>query len=274
MGYNHQYLGNYGEALKCMKNALEINKEKGDLESIAINMGNIGGLLVTCKYYDEAFPYLREAIILSEELGYYSKFVNWLLYLCQIYLHNENYKEYILCIESALEVAIKHENKEQEVACYNEYAHFLINVEDFKSAETYLLKSLSIIKNLPNNENQLSYIYGDLGNTCKGNESYEEAERYYNLALEKISNCNHEEQKETILWNMSCLYYEQQFYIKAIASLQKTIQIYFQKNEQETDEIKMYLYLLKKCYLETGDELGLLNINQMITELETNNFAN
>jgi CHAT domain-containing protein/Tfp pilus assembly protein PilF len=65
----YQYIGQYNEALKCLKSALILAKKSGDRRQIAPVLGSLGNLHIILGPPDKAFQYLNEGLSMAKELG-------------------------------------------------------------------------------------------------------------------------------------------------------------------------------------------------------------
>jgi tetratricopeptide (TPR) repeat protein len=65
----YQYIGQYNEALKCLKSALVLAEKSGDRAQIASVLGSLGNLHITLGPPDKAFQYLNEGLSMAKGLG-------------------------------------------------------------------------------------------------------------------------------------------------------------------------------------------------------------
>jgi class 3 adenylate cyclase/uncharacterized protein HemY len=242
IGICHYKLGNYSEAINWFQKSLDLLREKGDLESVASMLNNIGLNYKMQGNYDKAVEYYEQTIQIDEELGKGNEIAKTLNNIGMVYRVRGKYDKAIEYFERSLSLKsslkdqvgvsktlnnmglVYTEWKKYDEAILNfreslkigqslitegEAAIFLNNLgrvyfykNQYDSALWYFEKTLEI-QNRVNDLNQIALAENNIGKVRQAQKKYGDAERYFQTALEIYEKLGKEEEKSTVLANLS-----------------------------------------------------------------------
>ncbi|MDD3051155.1 MAG: sigma 54-interacting transcriptional regulator [Candidatus Cloacimonetes bacterium] len=185
MSINYRSLGEFDEALKCVKKSIEINKTNND-NNLAYSYLNLANIYYQLNSIDKALQYLFEALKIAEEkkLDYLAaKLYN---NIGNIYNDGANYKEAEIYYEKALIV-------EKKLNDQTSIATILLNmgivnrrIGNETEANRYFNQSLEICK-AHNIKKIRSQNLSFLGHMAYDKKEIEKAKKYFSEAAEIVN---------------------------------------------------------------------------------------
>jgi len=106
----YQYIGQYNEALKCLKSALVLAEKSGDRAQIAAVLGSLGNLHITLGPLDKAFQYLNEGLSIAKGLGDSGLSATILNNLGNLFITQQKYNEALGAYLESMTLAQKSNN--------------------------------------------------------------------------------------------------------------------------------------------------------------------
>lgn len=106
----YQYIGQYNEALKCLKSALVLAEKSGDRAQIASVLGSLGNLHITLGPPDKAFQYLNEGLSMAKGLGDSGLSATILNNLGNLFITQQKYNEALGAYLESMTLAQKSNN--------------------------------------------------------------------------------------------------------------------------------------------------------------------
>ncbi len=218
--------GQYDKALGHFLKALEAYRLLGNESNIAINLNNIGNVLMELKKNQEAIPYLKEAISLTQKINREALLPNMYNSLGLAYFEIAKNDSARFFFENALALAQKYKNADVQAMAYKNLAtllrkdNTLATTEKEKLVEENLEKSAQISKEYDLTQNKSSTKIS-LGISAKNAQNYQEAAQYFLEALQEATQTGDRKTKLNALVNLSEVYFEEKKYAEAYNLLSK-----------------------------------------------------
>lgn len=242
LGICYYKLNNYSEAIVWFQKALDLQRETGDLESIANSLNNIGLNYKMRGNYDKAIEYYGQTVKIDEELNkgsdlaktlnnigivyrlwgkydtalaYFERSLNLTSNLKEqdgvskslnlmglLYTDWEKYDQAIQSFKESLKIEESLNNKKEAVICLNNLGWVYFCKKQYDTALVYFEKNLDF--QIKNNDLvQIALAYNNMGKVYREQHRNENAVRYLTSALEIYNQLGKEEQKSTVLANLS-----------------------------------------------------------------------
>lgn len=170
------------------------------------------------------------------------------------YFYNRNFTETFSNLDKALVFYRKAGDSAAQMNAYYNQGYFYSKIEDYRSAITYLKKSIKLAK-LLQNEKILSYSYTNIGLAYQYTGQYDKANLYEFKALE-IKEKNSDATIGVTYINIALNYKQQQEFAKCIEYNKKALDLFSQYNDK------------------TNMALSLKNIGDAMLDLKSLDSAN
>jgi adenylate cyclase len=242
MGLCYFKLDNYSEAITWFQKALDLQREMGDLESMASSLNNIGLNYKMRGNYDKAIEYYEQTIRIDEELdkgseiaktlnnigmvyrlwGKYDKAIEYferslnlksslkeqdgvsksLNFMGLVYTDWGKYDQAILSFRESLKIEESLMNKSEAAVRINNLGRVYFYKKQYDTALAYFQKYLDF--QLRNNDmGQIALVYNNIGKVYLAQNKNENAVRYLSSALDIYNKLGKEEEISTVLANLS-----------------------------------------------------------------------
>lgn len=133
-------------------------------------------------------------------------------------LKDKNAIEALNIVEEALGISIANNNILNEAKCYVLIGEINERIQEWKLAFENYQRAYGILSSQKNRTPELQSILTGLGNSSLKLQLYDEALRYYNLALKEKSG---DQERNEMLLNISEVYYQRGAYDEALLTLQQ-----------------------------------------------------
>lgn len=242
LGLCYYKLNNYSEAIIWFQKALDLQRETGDLESIANSLNNIGLNYKMRGYYDKAIEYYEQTVKIDEELskgsdlaktlnnigmvyrlwGKYDKAIEYferslnlksslkeqdgvsksLNFIGLVYTDWRKYDQAVQNFKESLKIEESLNNKAEAAIRLNNLGRVYFYKKQYDTALAYFEKNLDF--QLKNNDLvQIALAYNNIGKVYREQHRNENAVRYLSSALDIYNKLGKEEEISTVLANLS-----------------------------------------------------------------------
>jgi adenylate cyclase len=280
IGFCYYKMNNYAEAIEWFQKALELQREKGDLESVASTLNNIGLNYKMRGNYDKAIEYYEQTIQIDEELGKGNEIAKTLNNIAMVYriwgkydkaieyferslhiksslndqpgvsksLNNmglvytdwKKYDQAILNFRESLKIEQSLRNEEETAIRLNNLGRVYFYQVQYDTALVYFKEALDI-QNKIQNLDQIALAYNNIGKVYLAQKKYEDAALYLSLALAIYNKLGKEGEKTTVLANLSDINRAMGFNDKALQLLDSSTRIAIGLNHKKQLQ-QNYLY--------------------------------
>jgi len=182
--------GEFDKSMDYVKKAIEINKKYigNEYPGIGTNLLNFGVLCTDLGKYDEAYnAFLEAEKIYMSALGEENqRLASVYLNIGKVFSSQKNYEKAIEYYKRAIYIANKYKNQYliTITKCYNNIACIYIIKGEYNDALEMLNKSLNICEN--NNITPFTSLYSNCAKCFYGLNRMEEADEYYQIAINKL----------------------------------------------------------------------------------------
>ncbi|MGB0888453.1 MAG: tetratricopeptide repeat protein [Vicingaceae bacterium] len=249
----YDQMADYKASANYYTKASKIDRYYKDSVGMPISLGNLAIVYSKMGKMDSAILLQKEALIIREKLKsvkIHNNYNNLGTYYHQL-------GRYDLAIENYLKAAkVRKEEKlfELEAATYANLSSLFTDLNDHKNSVLYGEKSEAIFVR-EGLENELGQLYSILGVECFRIKDYQQAESYFNKALEKHNNVGDESLKSIDLHNLATVYDEQN-------KLQKAYSFYSEA-----------LVLKNKLEKRGSAVATIINLGNVLSRLNKNDSA-
>jgi len=242
IGFCYYKLDKYAEAIEWFQKALELQREKGDLESVASTLNNIGLNYKMRGNYDKAIEYYEQTIRIDEELGKGNEIAKTLnnigmvyrvwgkydkaIEYCErslrirnslndqagvsktlntmglVYTDWKKYNEAIQNFRESLKIEQSLGNEGERAILLNNLGRVYFFQHQFDTALVYFSKALAIQERMQDMDH-VALAYNNIGKVYIAQEKNKEAAFYISSALEIYDKLGAEGEKATTLGNLS-----------------------------------------------------------------------
>ncbi len=239
IGQVYNSSANYEKVLKYFEEALEINRRLGKENDIATCLFFIGLIYDNWGIFDEALKYFEESLEISRKLDNENDISVSLIGIGQVYNSWGKYEESLKHSKEALKIARNDSNEVGVAISISIIRQIYSKLGKYEEALRYTKELTEIIRRLGSNEKILSELatgfgielgIADLLNKTGiayyllGNK-YDEALKYFDMALEAGMNLGSEEDIANSLSNLGSLYFVKKEYDKGVNYLINSIDI-------------------------------------------------
>jgi tetratricopeptide (TPR) repeat protein len=181
-GVVYDLMGDFSNALKLYKEALEIRRTIKDDKGVAQNLNNIGLLHYQKGDYNIAIDYLLQSLKIEEKIGNQEGVGQTYLNIGSIYYELGDVEQSIKYLQLALSIFREIGSKNTITALLNLGIYSLSADNSTGHAEKYLIEALQKSVEIED-ETHLPEIYFNLGEVNKVKGDFEKAESYTNSAI-------------------------------------------------------------------------------------------
>ncbi|MEZ4886193.1 MAG: tetratricopeptide repeat protein [Chitinophagales bacterium] len=225
LGYTHNQLSNFSEAIYHYKKAVEIGEFDEDAyQTVGRSLGGIGNLYVDIGDYEQAYSYHLKAMKLntahldSSGMGrsYYT--------MGSIYFHQRQLDEALNYYKKSLNMWIHKGNKRWIYTCNDAIG---VVYGEKKQYDKWLEYSELALENAEEADYLIGIAYGthNLASYYHDMHCFEEASMYYNEALQKMQAAKDKVGEVKVLRAIAKFYIEQEAYDKALVYLEQGLEI-------------------------------------------------
>ena len=238
LGFGHNALSNYSEALKWYKKALLINKKS--MSDISTVYNNIAIVYNNQGNYSEALKWYKKALVIDKKVLKKNHFDTAKVYnnIAVVYNNQGKYSEALNCNQKALTINEKNGEKKSNIAAiYSNRASIYDNQGNYSEALKWYKKALAInIKTLGMEHPDTVVMHNNIAGVYHEQGNYPEALKWYKKALvsyEKVFGKNYS-LTAIIYNNMALIYNNQEKFSEALTYNQEALivneKIFGQKN--------------------------------------------
>ena len=278
IGTIHRNLGNYNEALKYLKQAIQISRDTGNKRAEESHLNNIGVIFQSQGYYEKALVSYREALVINREtkllkskgiilgnvgnvycfFGDYHRAMEYFKKTLKLhgetgymlgkgimlknigYLYKElgNYPEALVNYKQALAIHTKIGNKKFQGQTLGMIGYVYHLLGEYEKALAHYDKALAILSETGNKKGE-GVIFNYFGFTNLALKKYEKSLTYHQNALKIFQKINRPELIRSALKGLADNYLAQKKYDKSFSCLRKAIQnMEFARSELKLKERK------------------------------------
>jgi tetratricopeptide (TPR) repeat protein len=224
LGRLYGSLGDYGQALLCYQQALQISQDIGDKKGESTALNNISLIYLDKGDYDTALYYLTQTLEIDRELGNKQGDGATLNNLSRVYDAKGEYDIALHYLAQSLQITKDGGDKQGEGAILNNLAGIAHVKGDYDTALDYLMQSLQIAQDIGDKQgvgitlNNISQIY-----KVKGD--YDTALQHLTQSLRIRQEIGDKQGEGATFNNISQIYMDQGDYDTALHYLTQALQL-------------------------------------------------
>ncbi len=202
IGLNYKMRGNYDKAIEYYEQTIRIDEELDKGSDIAITLNNIGMIYRLWGKYDKAIEYFERSLNLKSSLKDQEGVSKSLKYIGLVYTDWGKYDQAILSLRESLKIEEALNNKAEAAIRLNNLGSVYFYKKQYDTALAYFEKNLDF-QVKSNDMGQIALAYNNIGEVYREQHRNENAVRYLSSALEIYNKLGKEEEKSTVLANLS-----------------------------------------------------------------------
>ncbi len=224
IGYYHENLGNYKDAIENYKKSLLIYEKQNNKNKMA-SINDVLGYNYSKLYAeDRAIEYYFKSLSLNKEIsnqeGIASNFTN----IGNLYYEEENYEFAEKYFRDALSIYEKLEDKYGISSSYTNIANVLDDSGEVAESLEYYKKSIAIEREL-GDQYGIAINYNNIGDSYINLKQYTEAKKYLDKAMKIADSLGERDLQAIVLLNISDVQNKQKNYQNAIYSARESYAI-------------------------------------------------
>jgi len=257
IGICYYKLDNYSEAIEWFQEVLELNRKKGDLESVANTLNNIGLNYKMRGNYDKAIEYYEQTIQIDEVLGKGDKIAKTLNNIGMVYRDNGKYDKAIEYFERSLRLKSSLDDQPGVSKSLNNMGLVYTDWKKYDQAILNFRESLKIEQSL-RNDGEIAIRLNNLGRVYFYQKQYDTALVYFKKALDIQNRIQDMDQIALAHNNIGKVYLAQKKNTDAGLYFEMALEIY-DKLGKESDKSAV-LASLSEINRELGFEVKALQL--------------
>jgi adenylate cyclase len=202
IGLNYKMRGNYDKAIDYYEQTMRIDEELNKGSDIAITLNNIGMIYRLWGKYDKAIEYFERSLNLKSSLKDQEGVSKSLKYIGLVYTDWGKYDQAILSLRESLKIEESLNNKAEAAIRLNNLGNVYFYKKQYDTALAYFEKNLDF-QVKSNDMGHIALAYNNIGEVYREQHKNENAVRYLSSALEIYNKLGKEEEKSTVLANLS-----------------------------------------------------------------------
>ncbi|MFT6324430.1 MAG: tetratricopeptide (TPR) repeat protein, partial [Halieaceae bacterium] len=200
----YYYLENqFPKAIKYLKEAEKIFIETKNNERLDKVYNNLGISYSSLYDYNSAITYFHKVLELKQQGSNFPEIDKNLINISTIYYSQGKYEKCIETNERALILTLQKNDHEATALVYSNLGAAHERLGNYKKSVNYALKALDLYQNEVPNTLSEIRTYTNLGSTYMSQGLLDEANYYFNLTLDLISGSKYVKQKIVVLNNLS-----------------------------------------------------------------------
>lgn len=263
IGIAYMYKGNYAEAFRYHREALDYTRQIGDSVQAAHAYNNLGRLFFTQGDMIKAYDYFIEALKIFEQIGDVKGIGYCYQSLMRLYKLQNNNDKALEMLYKTLEIRQQAGDTHGQISTLKELSDFFEEQNDFEKAHQYLMEASTIgdsindnisiaeidlalaelhlhmkdyevaldfnrkaliAAGVSNNKNMLSSIYLNLAQNYFARRAYDHAKIYLNKVIEFAENTGNLKNKQESFYYLSKIYEDRQDFGNALFYHQQYVQ--------------------------------------------------
>jgi adenylate cyclase len=224
IGLNYKMRGNYDKAIDYYEQTIRIDEEMGKGNEIAKTLNNIGMLYKVWGKYDKAIEYFERSLRLRSSLNDQQGVSKLLNNIGLLYTELKRYDQAILSFRESLRIEESLNNESETAIRLNNLGRVYFYKNQYDTALVYFNKTL-LIHQKTNDQDQLALAFNNIGKVYQVQDKPEEAGYYLSSALMIYDTLGMESEKATVLANLSDIYRDSGNERKAIQMLDESTRI-------------------------------------------------
>ncbi len=261
LGSSLSHVGNYDEALKYLKKALELRVSiEGDQSlNSALSYNNIGSIYSSLGNYQDALSYFQKALNIRLKFGVDTENIASSYHnLGSLMSKLGEYSKAIEYFEKAISIntLFLGENHPHLAYLYNNLGYTYSNMRVNDKALEYYQKTLDIrIRLFGELYPQLSTTYNNIALIHKRDKHYDKAIEYYQKSLSVVRSISGDKSEKIGIGynNIGSLYIEQKDYIKALEFFNMAKDIYIDCFGEEHPDLGVIYGNIARGYQQVKD---------------------
>jgi signal transduction histidine kinase/Tfp pilus assembly protein PilF len=202
IGLNYKIRGNYDKAIEYYEQTIRIDEELGNGNEIAKTFNNIGMVYRMWGKYDRAIKYFEKSLHLKKGLGDQAGVSKSLNNMGLVYTDWKKYDQAILCFKESLEMEESGKNEVEIAIRMNNLGRIYYHRHQFDTALFYFEKTLQL--HLKNqDQDQIALLYNNIGKVYLAQGQQKNAIIFLSSALDIYDKLGMEAEKATVLANLS-----------------------------------------------------------------------
>jgi adenylate cyclase len=202
IGLNYKMRGNYDKAIEYYEQTISIDEEMGKGNEIAKTLNNIGMVYRSWGKYDKAIEYLERSLRLKNNLDDQPGVSRSLNNIGLVYTEWKKYDQAILNFRESLKIEESLNNESDIALRLNNLGRVYFYLNQNDSALFYFNKTLLIYQR-NNDKDQMALAFNNIGKVYLNRQKFEEAGYYLASALGIYDELGKEGEKATVLANLS-----------------------------------------------------------------------
>ncbi len=181
IGVGYYYLGDFEQAIRYLKESLEIRLEIDDKIEIITALNNLGIVYEDHSKYEIALDYYLRSLKIEEQIGNKNGIAGSLNNIGLVYENLSNYNKSLEYFRKSLKVYEEIENNYGIATNLSNIGKIFGVLTNYEKAIEYLLKSLKIYEEIEDTKGiaislgNIGIIYDDIGNTNMALEYYKKS---------------------------------------------------------------------------------------------------
>ena len=202
IGLNYKMRGNYDKAIEYYEQTIRIDEELDKGSEIAITLNNIGMVYRLWGKYDKAIEYFERSLNLKSSLKEQDGVSKSLKYIGLVYTDWGKYDEAIRSFRESLKIEESLNNEAEAAVRLNNLGRVYFYQNHYDTALVYFEKNLEF-QIRSNDMGQIALAYNNIGKVYEAQKKYKDAVQYLSSALEIYTKLGKEGEKSTALANLS-----------------------------------------------------------------------
>jgi adenylate cyclase len=218
IGLNYKMRGNYDKAIEYYEQTVRIDEELGKGNEIAKTLNNIGMVYRTWGKYDKAVEYFERSLRLKNSLNDLPGASKTLNNMGLVYTDWKKYDQAIMNFRESLKIEQSLGNDGDAAIRLNNLGRVYFCQSQYDSALAYFKMALDI-QNRVQDMDQIALAYNNMGKVYLAQNKNKDAALYISLAMDIYDKLGKEEEKSTVLANLSDINRAMGLYGKALQLL-------------------------------------------------------
>jgi adenylate cyclase len=224
IGLNYKMRGNYDKAIEYYEQTVQIDEQLGKGNEIAKTFNNIGMVYRVWGKYDQAIDYFERSLRIKNSLNDQAGVSKSLNNMGLVYTEWKKYDQAILNFRESLKIEESLKNEDEAAIRLNNLGRVYFYRNQYDTALLYFNKYLDYQIN-KNNLDLIATAHNNIGKVYVAQENYKEAAFYLNSALAIYNQIGKEGEKATVLANLSAVSKAMGLYEIALQQLDSSTQI-------------------------------------------------
>ncbi|NTV83181.1 MAG: tetratricopeptide repeat protein [Bacteroidales bacterium] len=202
IGLNYKMRGNYDKAIEYYEQTIRIDEELGKGLEIAKTLNNIGMVYRVWGKYDKAIEYFERSLRQRNSLNDQAGVSKSMNNIGLVYTEWKKYDQAILNFRESLKIEESLNNESEIAIRLNNLGRVYFYMNQYDTALVYFNKTL-LIHQKNNDLDQIALAFNNIGKVYLNQVNYEEAGNYLSSALSIFHDLGREGEKATVLANLS-----------------------------------------------------------------------